>query len=80
MDVGGWLRRLGLERYETAFREHEVSEQVLPNLTQEDLQEIGGFWPTRLLGNAIDFCPSSFCDDPTIEDAGIRAGRGAASD
>ncbi len=41
MDVGGWLRELGLERYETAFREHEISEQVLPSLTQEDLKEIG---------------------------------------
>ncbi|MCC8977559.1 adenylate/guanylate cyclase domain-containing protein [Bradyrhizobium acaciae] len=41
MDVGGWLRRLGLERYETAFREHEVSGEVLPSLTQEDLKEIG---------------------------------------
>jgi len=41
MDVGGWLRRLGLERYEAAFREHEVNEQVLLSLTQEDLKEIG---------------------------------------
>jgi class 3 adenylate cyclase len=41
MDVGGWLRGLGLERYEAAFREHEVNEQVLPSLTQEDLKEIG---------------------------------------
>src|SRR5258705_7198822 len=41
MDVGGWLRRLGLERYEAAFRENEISERVLPSLTQEDLKEIG---------------------------------------
>ena len=25
MDVGGWLRGLGLERYETAFRENDIS-------------------------------------------------------
>ena len=41
MDLGGWLRSLGLERYETAFRENEIDERVLPNLTQEDLKEIG---------------------------------------
>ena len=41
MDLGGWLRSLGLEQYETAFRENEIDERVLPNLTQEDLKEIG---------------------------------------
>src|SRR6516164_6768514 len=41
MDVGGWLRKLGLEQYEAAFRENEVDERVLPSLTQEDLKEIG---------------------------------------
>ena len=24
MDIGGWLRGLGLERYEQAFRENEI--------------------------------------------------------
>jgi SAM domain (Sterile alpha motif) len=37
MDLGGWLRSLGLERYEAAFRENEINERVLPSLTQEDL-------------------------------------------
>src|SRR3974390_1951573 len=41
MDVGGWLRSLGLERYEAAFRENEISERVLPSLTAEDLKELG---------------------------------------
>ena len=41
MDLGGWLRSLGLERYEGAFRENEIDERVLPSLTQEDLKEIG---------------------------------------
>ena len=31
MDIGGWLRSLGLERYEAAFRENEIDEKVLPN-------------------------------------------------
>src|SRR5271170_1225292 len=41
MDLGGWLRSLGLEQYEAAFRENEINERVLPSLTQEDLKEIG---------------------------------------
>ena len=41
MDVVVWLRGLGLEEYETAFRDNKINERVLPNLTQEDLKEIG---------------------------------------
>ncbi len=41
MDVVGWLRTLGLEEYEEAFRYNKINERVLPNLTQEDLKEIG---------------------------------------
>src|SRR6516165_2988198 len=41
MDVVVWLRSLGLEEYEAAFRDNKVDERVLPNLTQEDLKEIG---------------------------------------
>src|ERR1700746_3683307 len=41
MDVGGWLRKLGLEQYEAAFRENAVSEKVLSSLTAEDLKDLG---------------------------------------
>ena len=41
MDTGGWLQSLGLERYEQAFRDNEIDVQVLPNLTGEDLKELG---------------------------------------
>ena len=41
MDVVVWLRSLGLEEYEAAFRDNKINEGVLPNLTQEDLKEIG---------------------------------------
>jgi class 3 adenylate cyclase len=41
MDLGDWLRSLGLERYEAAFRENEIDERVLPNLTAEDLKDLG---------------------------------------
>ena len=39
IDLGGWLRSLGLEGYEAAFRENEIDETVLPNLTAQDLKE-----------------------------------------
>jgi hypothetical protein len=41
MDIGDWLRSLGLERYEEAFRENEIDDTVLPNLTAEDLKDLG---------------------------------------
>ena len=41
MDIGGWLRSLGLERYEAAFRENEIDDKVLPSLTAEDLKDLG---------------------------------------
>src|SRR5499427_2242817 len=41
MDLGGWLRSLGLERYEGAFRENEIDETVLRSLTDEHLKQLG---------------------------------------
>jgi len=41
MDIGGWLRSLGLEQYEAAFRENEIDNTVLPTLTAEDLKDLG---------------------------------------
>ena len=41
MDIGGWLRGLGLERYEQAFCENEIDEEVLPGLTADDLKDLG---------------------------------------
>ena len=43
MDIGGWLRRLGLEQYEAAFRENDIDETVLPGLTHETLRSLA--WP-----------------------------------
>jgi class 3 adenylate cyclase/predicted ATPase len=41
MEVGDWLRKLGLERYEPAFRENKISGEILPKLTAEDLKDLG---------------------------------------
>src|SRR5215813_12694004 len=55
MDIGGWLRELGLERYERAFRENEIDPRVLPELTADDLKELGvaAIGHRRLLLKAI---------------------------
>src|SRR5215472_6512714 len=69
MDIGGWLRRLGLERYEQAFRENEIDLRVLPELTADDLKELGvaAIGHRRLLLKAI-------------ADLAAGAGRAAAED
>jgi class 3 adenylate cyclase/predicted ATPase len=41
MDISAWLRGLGLERYEAAFRDNEVDGSVLRKLTADDLKDIG---------------------------------------
>ena len=41
MDVADWLRALGLEQYEAAFRENDVDAELLPTLTADDLKELG---------------------------------------
>ena len=63
MDLGSWLRSLGLERYDVAFRENAIAADVLRELTDQDLEKIG-----VLLGDrrrllraiaAIDEAPAS---------------------
>ena len=41
MDIGSWLRSLGLDRYEAAFRDHAIGPDVLLDLTSDDLQTLG---------------------------------------
>jgi len=41
MDLGGWLRSLGLGQYEAAFRENAIDETVLHDLTEDHLRELG---------------------------------------
>ena len=41
MDVGRWLRGLGLGQYEDAFRRNAIDYKIVSRLTAEDLKEIG---------------------------------------
>jgi class 3 adenylate cyclase/predicted ATPase len=41
IDIGAWLQDLGLGEYEATFRENAINAKVLPNLTAEDLKDMG---------------------------------------
>jgi SAM domain (Sterile alpha motif) len=41
MDLGRWLRSLGLDRYEAAFRANAIDADVLCDLTDQDLEKLG---------------------------------------
>jgi predicted ATPase/class 3 adenylate cyclase len=57
MDIADWLRSLGLEQYEPAFRDHAIDGAVLPRLTRDDLKDIGvgQVGHRRILLDAIAF-------------------------
>src|SRR5690242_17756993 len=55
MDIGDWLRSLDLQRYEPTFRDNEIDFRDVPNLTKEDLEELGiPLGPRRRLLKAIE--------------------------
>jgi hypothetical protein len=66
MDIVVWLRSLGLGKYEAIFRDNEIDEPVLPNLTVNDLKELG-----VTATAASCWMPSLFCDEggeaPSVE-------------
>src|SRR5215475_11949980 len=41
MDVRGWLRNIGLGRYAPEFIENAIDSDVLPDLTEGDLEKLG---------------------------------------
>jgi class 3 adenylate cyclase/predicted ATPase len=41
MDVGGWLRSLGLGQYEALFRANDIDAEILPELKDIDLEKLG---------------------------------------
>ena len=40
MDLGGWLRSLGLEQYEAVFRAHAIDSDVFSELSEGDLEKL----------------------------------------
>jgi len=41
MDVGDWLRSLGLGQYEATFRDNAIGMGILTELTESDLGQFG---------------------------------------
>jgi len=60
LDIGAWLRGLGLESYEQTFRDNGIDLEVLPRLTVEDLKEIGvqAVGHRRKILDAIGYLPA----------------------
>src|SRR5215472_8431580 len=69
MDMTEWLRTLGLERYEQAFRENRIEADVLPSLTVEDLRDLGVtlVGDRRRLLDAIAALDSKHTQEPQAE-------------
>ena len=80
MDISAWLRGLGLERYEQAFRENAIDEAILPKLTAEDLRDLGvtAIGHRRILLDAIAALRAeTFRDPPEHSVEPDRSGRKA---
>jgi class 3 adenylate cyclase len=75
MDLAVWLRSLGLEQYEAAFRENAITEKLLPSLTAEDLKDLGVsiVGHRRALLNAVADLHSSTNTETTPSSASATA-------
>src|ERR1700737_4060734 len=74
MDVGGWLRNLGLGRYEPAFIENAIDNDVLPELTEGDLEKLGiPLGDRKRLIKAIGAMPARSDNASTTTQAGGHA-------
>ncbi|HTX51599.1 MAG TPA: AAA family ATPase, partial [Caulobacteraceae bacterium] len=80
MDVAVWLRSLGLGQYEGAFRDNSIDADVLPDLTDADLVQLGVKLGDRKrllkaiawLGSAKPAKPAPEAIHPSSKDAAER--------
>jgi class 3 adenylate cyclase/tetratricopeptide (TPR) repeat protein len=80
VDVAAWLRGLGLERYEPAFRDNGIDAEILPKLTVEDLKDIGltRVGDRRKLLEAISALRELTLPSPVVEQPSDTRGATAA--
>jgi SAM (Sterile alpha motif) domain-containing protein len=80
MDVGGWLRGLGLEHYEAAFRENQIDDTVLRTLKADDLRElgVGSVGHRRKLLHAIAALPAEASAPPPLSEPHLATDKSAA--
>ena len=68
MDIAAWLRGLGLEEYEPAFRDNRVDAEVLPDLTEAHLASLGlPLGPRLKLLKAIAALREAALPSPALE-------------
>lgn len=53
MDIGAWLRNLGLEKYEAVLRDNEIDEKILPDGGSPEGHGHRHRWARRMLPDAI---------------------------
>jgi len=71
VDIAVWLRGLGLEQYEAAFRANAIDASVLPRLTAEDLKDLG----VTLVGHRRRLLDAiaALGAEPAVADVPVRA-------
>src|SRR6266480_2669348 len=69
MNIGGWLRNLGLERYEPLFLDNAIDSDVLPELTEGDLEKLG--IPMGDRKRLIKAIRAMFAGSPTTLTSGV---------
>jgi class 3 adenylate cyclase len=78
VNIAEWLRGLGLEQYEPAFRENDIDASVLPKLTVDDLVGLGvtSIGHRRKLLDAIaalrELKPTAATAAPQERDTGVE--------
>jgi class 3 adenylate cyclase/predicted ATPase len=77
MELGDWLRSLGLEQYEATFRDHAIDDALLPTLTAEDLTDLGVtiIGHRRKLLNAIESLRAPALANQPVVDADLTIRR-----
>jgi class 3 adenylate cyclase/predicted ATPase len=74
MDVSDWLRTHGFQRYEAAFVANAIGTDVLPELTEDDLEKLGlPLGDRKRLVRAIRATFGTSHERPVENDAGKRS-------
>jgi class 3 adenylate cyclase/predicted ATPase len=80
VDIAAWLRSLGLQQYEQAFRDNDIEADTLPQLTADDLVALGvkSIGHRRKLLAAIDALRASSDTAAIWNTLALAAGSGTA--
>lgn len=78
-DIAQWLKQLGLDKYAQTFAENDIDLQVVPNLTDDDLKELGlSLGHRRILQSAISELVKSNQASTTVPIEPVAAPTGEA--